>query len=287
MNARRALTLVELLCVLAIILLLIALLMPSLKSSRSLSTRLICSTHMRMYGQMGQSYLDGNDNTFPDAHEWLYSPASDAESHPIGCRWHDRAMAPDGEIVNKSPEYMGKMLAFLGGMPISPCPTFRDIARKMSCENPRHRKDIDIDPQYSYTMNAYLGTEFAGGVLKVYQARSPGLVFFFAEENCWSLPYATRTLPAALSTKALDDTALTVSCTAEPLDCFATYHNASGEDMDDGFGNAVFLDGHVDSIKAQNQLRGAFRSRDSNPGGNLFWAWAQKTPPEAGWEAQR
>jgi prepilin-type N-terminal cleavage/methylation domain-containing protein/prepilin-type processing-associated H-X9-DG protein len=285
MSTRRGLTLVELLCVIGIILLLLALLMPSLSHSRVLSTRLICSSHLQAYGQLGRSYLEGNDNLFSDAKEWLYSSASDTDAHPIGCRWHDRAMSVGAEMLEKTPAYMGKMLAYLGDMPVSPCPTFRDLAKKMSCENPHHRKDIDIDPQYSYTMNAYLGTESTGGVLRLYQARSPSLVFFFAEENCWSLSYATRTLPAPLSTKALDDTALSISYTSQPRDCFATYHNPSGEDMDDGSGNVVFLDGHVESIKAQDQLRGSWRGRETYPGGNLYWAWAHKIPPEGGWDA--
>jgi prepilin-type processing-associated H-X9-DG protein len=292
MRDRPALTLIEVLCVIVIIVLLVALLMPSLGHSRALSTRLICSTHLRAYGQFGQAWLNDNDNAFPDARQWLYSSASDTDAHPMGCRWHDRTMSLDGDIMSKSPQYRGKMWEYTASLQVAPCPVFRDIARKFGCENKNHRKDIDIDPQYNYTMNAYLGTEEPGGVLKLHQARSPSIVFFFAEENSWSLSYATKSLPAALSTKALDDQALTVSYTAEPRDCFATFHGATTEDMDNGSGNAVFLDGHVEEIKAPDQLPGQWSSqpqsswqvRESNPGGNLYRAWAHKSPPPNGWD---
>jgi prepilin-type N-terminal cleavage/methylation domain-containing protein/prepilin-type processing-associated H-X9-DG protein len=49
----------------------------------------------------------------------------------------------------------------------------------------------------------------------------------------------------------------------ESRDCFATYHDAPGRDLDRGSGNLVFVDGHVDSVSADEQ-------RD---GGNFRLAW--------------
>jgi len=279
--------------VIAIIALLVALLTPALNRARKMSTRIVCESYMRQYGQMGQLYLEDNDGVFPEPSEWLYTMKSDSESHPIGCRWHDRAMALGGEIMSTSQEYRGKMWAYLDEISIGPCPTFRRYARSRGCENPNHKQDIDIKPQYSYTMNGYLGTKQEGGVLRVSEVRDPSKVFFFAEENSWSLrpdhpTFGARWLSAPLSTKALDDAALLVTPTPQAEDCFATYHGAPSGDLNRGSGNAVFIDGHVELIGVEDQLRKTMHGGNSRfgPAGNLSCAWANKSPPPGGWDRQ-
>ncbi len=274
-----------------IIALLVALLMPALERSRSMATVSICRSYLRDYNIAGIQYLDDNDGIFPEPSEWLYTRKSDSKDHPIGCRWHDQLMAPSGSIMRTSPEYRGKMLDYFGRIRIGPCPTFRRFARSRGCENPDHNSDIDIKPQYSYTMNGYLGTTQDGGVIKRSEVREPASVFFFAEENSWSLrpdhpKYPVRWLSASLSTKALDDTVLLILPTPEVRDCFATYHRPGG--LDRGTGNVAFIDGHVERIRAEDQLRKNMHGGKSSlgPAGNLFWAWASKTPPPEGWDAQ-
>jgi len=292
-NTTRGFTILELLTVLIIIFLLMGLLMPALNRVRQKSTKMICGSYLAGYGKAGQLYLNDNDGVFPDPNEWLYTMKSDSKSHPIGCRWHDQAMAPSGEIMSASEEYRGKMWSYIDEMYIGPCPTFRRFAISRGCENPEHNQDVDIKPQYSYTMNGYLGSIRNSGVLKETEVRDPGEVFFFGEENPWSVrpdhpKFSARWLSAPLSTKALDDTALLISPTPGAKDCFATYHEALSEDLNRGFGNVVFIDGHVDSISAEDQLRKTMHGGDSHlgPAGNLSWAWANKSPPPGGWEAQ-
>jgi hypothetical protein len=248
-------------------------------------------SYLRNYSIAGLQYLDDNDGVFPEANEWLYTKKSDIADHPIGCRWHDQAMAPGGRIMSTSPEYRGKMWEYIGEMGIRPCPTFRRYARSRGCENPDHNGDIDIKPQYSYTMNGYLGTTKEGGALKISEVREQSEVFLFAEENSWSLrpdhpKYPARWLSAALSTRALDDTVLFISPTPEAKDCFATYHRPGG--LDHGYGNAAIIDGHVTRIRAEDQLRKNMHGGKSSlgPAGNLHQAWANKTLPPGGWDAQ-
>lgn len=293
MDTKRAFTIVELLCVIAIIILLVGLLMPALSRVRQQSTMIVCGSYMKQYGQMGQLYLEDNDGIFPEPGEWLYTTKSDSESHPIGCRWHDRAMSPHGEIMRASPEYRGKMWAYFEQIRIGPCPTFRRFARSRGCENSNHKQDIDINPQYSYTMNGYLGSKQEGGVLRVSEVRDPSRVFFFAEENSWSLrpdhpTFGARWLSAPLSTKAMDDTVLFMTPTPQAEDCFATYHNAPRGNLNRGSGNVVFIDGHVESISAEDQLRKTMHGGNSRlgPAGNLSWAWANKSRPPDGWDGQ-
>ena len=284
-------TLIELLCVIAIIALLFSLLMPSLSKTREMSTRLVCSTYMKQYGMAGLTYLEDNDGVFPDSQEWLYSSASDSEDHPIGCRWHDQVFAPDGETMSVSEEYRGQMWDYIGGT-IAICPTFRRFAESRGCENVNHNRQIDIVPQNSYSMNGYLGSSRDGGVLRESEVKDPSRVFFFAEENSWSVrpdhpKYPARWLSRALSMKGLDDTSLLITPAPEVRDCFATYHRS--EDLNRGFGTVAFVDGHVEMIMAKDQLRRRTRgrlSRSSGSLGNLWRAWASEVDPPGGWDSQ-
>jgi len=268
--------------------------MPSLSRVRQKSTKAVCGSYLAGYCGAGLLYLNDNDEVFLEAaNEWLYTKASFSEAHPIGCRWHDHAMAPNGEIMNRIPEYRGKMWAYIQTVSYGPCPTFRRYAPSRGCENPNHNQDLNIKPQYSYTINGYLGTKEAGGVLTVSEVRDPSKVFFFAEENSWSIrpdhpSFPARWLSEALSTKALDDTVLLISFTPEAKDCFATYHDAPSGDINRGSGNVVFIDGHVEMIKADQQVKQAVRNSGKRPGtaGNLSWAWASKSPPPGGWNVQ-
>jgi prepilin-type processing-associated H-X9-DG protein len=178
------------------------------------------------------------------------------------------------------------------------CPIFRDIARNKGCENPEHNNKLEIEPQNSYTMNGYLGVQGNGYVRKLSEVKKPGKIFFFGEENSWSVRpdhprFPAKWLKAPLSTKALDGTVLMITPTPEVRDCFATYHGATSSDLSRGSSNVVFLDGHVERISVEDQLRknmhgGSIRGTSirGNPAGNLSFAWAGESPPPGGWEAQ-
>jgi prepilin-type processing-associated H-X9-DG protein len=294
MDTKRAFTIWELLTVIAIIVLLVAFLMPAMNRTRRMATDTICQSNLHQYGVAGRVYLNDNDGLFcRPANEWLYTDASVTEAHPIGCRWHDRAMAPGAGIMSASPQYQGKMWAYVGEGRIPLCPTFRRFARPRGCESPTHRRGLDIKPLYSYTMNGYLGSTRAGGVLAESEVRDPAGVFFFAEENSWSLrpdrpAFAARWLSAPLSTTALDDTLLLIRPSPQAGDCFATYHRAPSKDVNRGSGYVAFVDGHVDGIEAEDQLRRNMHGGNSRlgPAGNLAWAWAAKSPPPGGWDRQ-
>jgi prepilin-type processing-associated H-X9-DG protein len=294
MDTKRAFTIWELLTVIAIIALLMFLIMPAMDRARSQATHLICRSYLRGYAMAGLAYLKDNDGLFPSpASEWLYTEASISEEHPIGCRWHDQAMGRGGQVMSESPQYQGKMWDYIGRGSLGICPIFRGCAPSRGCENPDHNQDLDIRPRSSYTMNAYLGSERDGGVLRESEVRDPSTVFFFAEENSWSVRpdhprFPARWLSAPLSTGALDDTILLIRPGSEAGDCFATYHRPPSEDLSRGSGYVAFVDGHVDSINAEDQLRKNMHGGESRlgPAGNLSWAWAAKSPPPGGWDAQ-
>ena len=146
---KRGFTLLELICVLFVLFLLFSLLMPSLSKVKRIATRVVCASNMRGYGTFFVVYLNDSDGIFPDPEQWLYSQASDSPEHPMGCRWHDWPMAMDGKIMSEREEYWGVMGDYLKEIVISPCPSFRDLAPKMGCENPDHLSQLPIKPQYN------------------------------------------------------------------------------------------------------------------------------------------
>jgi hypothetical protein len=280
--------------VLLVIFLLFALFMPALSRTRRYSSNVVCSAHLHALSAGVQLYLNDSDGVFPEGPRgWLYANAPDSEDHPLGCRWHDQAMAPSGRIVASSQEYQGKMWPYFQDGNVGLCPEFRRFASSRGCENPNHNRRLAIKPQYSYTINGHLGSSRPGGAVKTSQVRDPSSVFFFAEENSWSLrpdhpKFPARWLSAPLSTKALDDTVLTIEPSPTARDCFATYHDAPSGDINQGSGNVVLVDGHTESIRAEDQLRRVMYGGNSKlgPAGNLHWAWASKSPPPGGWDAQ-
>jgi prepilin-type processing-associated H-X9-DG protein len=268
-----------------------ALLLPALSYSRERACRVVCSSLMRQSVTCGIQYLGDNRGYFPDdPDEWLYTKASITPAHPIGCRWHDRDLSPEGGAMRESRGYQGRMWSYLAPDFVGLCPIFRDVARRRQCENPSHPAGLGVEPQYNSTMNAYLGSTRPGGVRRLDDVRKEEEVFFFADENAWSVPGGNgedslREKMAPLSARGLDDTVLLITPTPQVRDCFGTFH---GGDSNRGYGNVSFLDGHVEKIDFADQLRKVLHGGRSRlgPAGNLHWAWAAKTPPPGGWDAQ-
>ena len=61
---KKAFTILELICVIAIIALFVALLMPALSRSKDVATRVVCGSYMKAYGSIGSIYLDEHDGFF-------------------------------------------------------------------------------------------------------------------------------------------------------------------------------------------------------------------------------
>jgi hypothetical protein len=124
---------------------------------------------------------------------------------------------------------------------------------------------IPIDPQFGYSQNAYLGfvnETPSWGVLKVSQVTTPARTFYFAEENMWlmntSAPdYNGNKYRENISKAVLNDNALlarwTPTSKASYDDAFATFHSPPGGDYNEGTGNAVMLDGSVESVQPHEQ----------------------------------
>jgi prepilin-type N-terminal cleavage/methylation domain-containing protein/prepilin-type processing-associated H-X9-DG protein len=241
MHKRKGFTLIELLVVIAIIALLMGILMPALQRVKRQARTIVCRKKLSQYGLASRMYLDDFDGNFPYSFTWLYKDGG--RSH----RWHDEA----NNLTNK-PDNGGSMWPYLKDKDIHLCPDFEVISKMMGCScggNP-----IPIDPQYGYCMNSYLNGDAWGSVPAQFktnlskpdirteaQVKNPSRVIFFSEENSWSIP--------ELGSAQINDNNLRAT-PGRNQDHFATFHNTSNEKIDQGYANAVFVDGHTELVSA-------------------------------------
>lgn len=185
----------------------------------------VCHTNLKQLGYAHDMFLNDNDGYYPSPWESLVTTEYLAPGYERFCRWHDAKYPPDGPLW-----------AYLRKKNIVLCPTFQNLGKRHGQAHPNHVTTIPVDPQYSYSMNAYLATTY--GALKVSEiTRSKAEVFFFAEENMWTRPGCNW---------VLNDTAL---C-PDGRNWFGTFHNAPPDDLNAGVVNAVFVDGHVQKVRS-------------------------------------
>ncbi|MHC4623966.1 MAG: type II secretion system protein [Planctomycetota bacterium] len=241
MENRRGFTLIELLVVIAVIAMLMGILLSALARAKEQAKTVVCRSNLRQYGIASRMYLDDNEARFPDPPRWLYAQA-------------ETGVTPWEDIMKLKPD--GSLWPYLKAKDVHMCKSFKSLLVRSNTP----------DAQFSYSMNAYLGerrndgANAFGGVLNETEVKRPARVFVFSEENTWTIE--------GLSRYALNDTNLLIyPADEEPSDCFATYHNPPAGDFDKGSANLVFVDGHVDSIKMEEQLEG----------GNFRLAWPKTT----------
>lgn len=252
MRTKRAFTLIELLVVISIIALLIAILMPALNRAREQAKFTVCKTNLHQYGTAMVMYLLENDDIFAVSYNALF--VLDSSDVDGWCQWHNGGYDYERKIYtdpsgtrHENAKINGPLWKYLDNMDVHLCPTFRIFAMKYGDMHSNHNPDIPIEPQYSYSQNHYLGGVRWGtsdylGVRKGGQIKNPSQVLFFVEETLWTIPgYATHTL---------NDTCFYARHPKDPSvhigDCIATYHNTSISKKDEGLGNGVFADGHVE-----------------------------------------
>lgn len=261
---KKGFTLIELLVVIAIIGLLMAIIMPSLQKAKLSVEEVVCRSNLRQYGLAGKMYLDDYDQTFPNAWDSIFKSRDETDA-PRACQWHDAARHPDVR-----PDLAGTLWDYItGAKKVHLCPTFARFARSGD-PHPGHDDSVPIEPQFCYSMNAFLGGSEEGNTeynVRMGQVRTPTRVFYFAEENGWTYtPSETDSFyPSRRYEDALNDNALCggpalpyyeAAWTDYPLDetppykdCFGSFHKTTMQNRNSGMANAVFIDGHVELVE--------------------------------------
>lgn len=268
MNVSRikAFTLIELLVVIAIIALLLSVIIPAMRKAKEQTKFTICKSNLYQYGLAGEMYLIDNGDEFANAHNWLHN-WSELPWEDRACAWHDPRNDYDVD-----PEKSGEMWPYLASKDIHVCPKLRELAKPYGQYHYGHNPLVPMEPQYGYCVNGYL-SEYSleagmySAVSKRSQVKVPSKCFYFAEESTWPLK--------ELSIFSLNNNHLialwdpTVAGTISGI--FGTFHQISNEAVaaqvqsliderlvDDrymGISNAVFLDGHLETVSYKDTFR--------------------------------
>lgn len=286
---KKGFTLIELLVVISIIALLLSVLVPSLSKAKQRAQFVLCGSNIKQMVLAEALYTTENDGKFSNGMISLSLPYSDgnpaindrSDSGDADCRWHDEKYNNDNR-----PDLWGQIWPYLETQDIVLCPTFKKLANKVGqYHSGSHNPNIPVDPQYSYSQNIWLGTpsKYYGGIwpwAAKYEApressvKSPATVFMFAEENLW-----TTTMPeySQLEGVTINWNAASINDNAlfsvwqggqTGVDCFATYHKTSWgspEEMMAGVSNAVFVDGHLETVLNYATATSDYRNYFSEP----------------------
>ena len=248
MCRKKAFTLIELLVVIAIIAMLLAIIAPALNRAKEHAKFLLCKTNLKAYHMGMRLYTSEEDDKYPNSHTSIFDGTQTGFTGIH--QWHDKRISPSSD-----PRNAGPLWPFLENDKIHMCSTFKIFAKKYpECNNPTAgcTSSIPIEPQYSYSQNHYLGGGSMSnplGVMKELEVINPAGVLLFVEETIWRIP-------ALAATHVLNDTCFFTRHPNDPAgfvqsgygggDCIATYHNTPLTRKDEGLGNAVFIDGHVE-----------------------------------------
>ncbi len=240
---RRAFTLIVLLVVIAIIAILMGILMPALQKARKQARELICTSNLKQYGISGNMYVNDYDQRFPSPLNWLYKDVTGL-SFLQPCQWHDASKIADGPLFY-----------YMRTMNVHMCPTFYSLSKSYGPSHPGHTNTSPpIEPQYSYSMNSYLGLRAAIGAgandylleaHKVLDVKNPAKTIYFTEENLWTIK--------DLSNYCLNNNLFYISKDTT-YDCLATYHKMQGNNVNSGIANIAFVDGSVGTGQAKDSV---------------------------------
>jgi prepilin-type N-terminal cleavage/methylation domain-containing protein/prepilin-type processing-associated H-X9-DG protein len=244
-RTQKGFTLIELLVVISIIALLLATVLPALKKVKEHALFLICKTNLKSTHTAMATYLMDNDDKFPRSIDAIieFTP------YPLEHQWHDKRADPTTVT-----DYQGPLWPYIQTTEILMCPTFLRIA-KSSLNEDHMNCGIPMDPLYAYSQNSYLGVYYpnvnrAVGVSRQSEVQDSGGTIMFVEESLWGIP--------DLCTATLNDTGFWARHPDDshyPFagDSIATYHSIPVREnrKNDGYGNAVFVDGHVEQLKPE------------------------------------
>ncbi len=215
----RAFTLIELIVVIAIVMLLLALLMPSLKQARDVGQIVACASNLRQLHVAWIGYAQSNFGALSTESRWVGQAGG-------YLAWTVQDNIESGQLFTHAGEQHDVYL----------CPTFE---RVYAC----HEAFVQYTPACGYSINTIFTNRDLFGrprIERLHQVRFPGELMVFSDENTWCVP--------AYSSHGLNDNAIVMGNYDNPthlVDAIGSFHASPGGDLNDGKSNVVFVEGHV------------------------------------------
>ena len=234
-NNRDAFTLIELLAVIAIILLLLSLLLPVLSSARERSERVTCTSDLKQMETIMELYASDHDGTWPCVTNWAFSKLASTTINGIWAEWACY------DVVSN-----GVMFAYVKDTRIFVCPTFRRVyaAALPAAAN--------LTPYCSYTMNEHIHGDslwILGNSLTRALVQLPSKQGVFGEEGTWICsPYGGYMANNMRLGTQRYDYGQPLGNPTHYVDCVSDFHGPNAFDVEKGFTDVSFADGHVGPV---------------------------------------
>jgi len=219
MRRTKGFSLVELMVVVSVIVILISLILPSFNGVRESVHTVQCAVKLKQIHQAMVTWALDHGKKFPASRQG--KPDS-----WVGWGWNDQSK---GKVTNYALwDYMNNDFeAYL-------CPTFVGIYQE--------QYGGDMEPAFTYSMNEYVGNGWLGKPPLNYieTIPNPDTLHLVGDENFWKIP--------GLSNWIINNGAMGVGRYDDPnhhIDCLGAFHNPPAGDLNDGFSNVAFVDGHV------------------------------------------
>ncbi|MBW8001127.1 MAG: type II secretion system protein [Planctomycetes bacterium] len=240
MHKRKGIGLIEVLVAVSIFALLVSLMTFSAGTVRRKAKQLICRSNLRQYSLAARMYVDNNEGHYPDAEKWLFKEGATGNPN----RWHDKQFD-----IGKNNSLGGALWPCLAAKNVHVCPTFKTIAKLKGCQY-CNDSIIKIEPQYSYSMNAYLGVGNHKKIETEDMVKKTHKIFLFSEENTWVIDGLNKT--------PFNDNSLLATKNGQN-NCFATFHEAKIGETNKGYAYAAFVDGRVDRVCAWDKQDASYQ----------------------------
>ncbi|MBM4104386.1 MAG: prepilin-type N-terminal cleavage/methylation domain-containing protein, partial [Planctomycetes bacterium] len=251
MKTKKGFTLIELLVVIAIIALLLSILIPSLNRAKDAAKNLICKSNLKSLGAASLAYLGDNQGKFTSSFANIYKDG--VITSGSSCQWHTKGLSPWDTPANAGP-----LWGYFNTPKILLCSTFVNLQKLWHYELMQQKGtpcNTPMDPQFGFSQNNFLGRPDGKGVFRITEVSNPSETLYWAEESTWPVekPIGSGNF---LNTAVLNDTNFMARHPADPTglrgDGIATYHGipTAIERRNDGQGDVLFLDGHVEFQKS-------------------------------------
>lgn len=225
-------TLIEMLVVVAIILFLIALMMPALQSAQQRTNLVVCTHNLRQLMVGMNLYAADSRNEWPGSFKWVDTPGANTQTY-----WADAWRVTGGLLY-----------PYVRNPKVYVCPQFVDVYRA----NPSFS---GVTPACTYSMNTWLdptaGATWVGGKPCVRRSQlweqPQSQVAVLADEGPFWLP-DPRNPAVRLNNYLINNNSLGVGTYPNGIcDCIGSFHGTGDPYM--GRGNVAFADGHVELIE--------------------------------------